>query len=359
MVRRSDAQHERSAARARPVDQLSPYEAVLRAFGYYERVTPEDHARRARLSWSGPSIRRPVRRDCLGDAVDAVRGRARGTGSTPQPDPLGRCARGPRSARSRPRPPATCLIYALALAHYSSARSSRPSGTQRSGPSRSTPWMESTLRRSSATCMAYRRRLGARLRLGKTGDATQPPSPGRGIGVLRFTRRVPQGRLPRRAERTSPRSTCRGSFYTLRRVAALYTGSSASATRRRKALRELLGSAARLRAGSRAITSGSGTIRTRRTADRRAPQGGPGDCPAGGSRACRSRPRTIFRGRLGRRARRRGLLGRGAAVQVRRNRRRSHGPGRWADRGDRDRPVALLLPAGDRARLDSRYSRSE
>ena len=50
--------------------------------------------------------------------------------------------------------------------------------------------------------------------------------------------------------------------------------------------------------------------------------------------------------------RRRGFLGRRAAVQVRRHRRVAHGPGRGTDRGDRDRPVALLLPQGDRAQLD-------
>ena len=32
----------------------------------------------------------------------------------------------------------------------------------------------------------------------------------------------------------------------------------------------------------------------------------------------------------------------------------AHGPGRGTDRGDRDRPVALLLPQGDRAQLDHR-----
>ena len=53
----------------------------------------------------------------------------------------------------------------------------------------------------------------------------------------------------------------------------------------------------------------------------------------------------------GRGPRRRGLLGRGAAVQVRRRRRVPHGPGRRTDRGDRDRPVALLLPQGDLAQL--------
>ena len=38
------------AVRLKHIDQLTPYEAVLRGFGYYERVTPEDHhAVRSRL----------------------------------------------------------------------------------------------------------------------------------------------------------------------------------------------------------------------------------------------------------------------------------------------------------------------
>ena len=32
------------AVRLKPPDQLTPYEAVLRSFGYYERVTAEEHA---------------------------------------------------------------------------------------------------------------------------------------------------------------------------------------------------------------------------------------------------------------------------------------------------------------------------
>ena len=59
-----------------------------------------------------------------------------------------------------------------------------------------------------------------------------------------------------------------------------------------------------------------------------------------------------FRGRLGRRARRGRFLGRGAAIQVQRRQRRSRGTGGRAFRGHRDRPVALLLPQGDRAQFD-------
>ena len=65
-----------------------------------------------------------------------------------------------------------------------------------------------------------------------------------------------------------------------------------------------------------------------------------------------ARPRSFLRGRLGRRARRRRFLGRGAAIQVQRRQRRSHGAGRRTFRGHRHRPVALLLPQGDRAQLD-------
>ena len=71
-----------------------------------------------------------------------------------------------------------------------------------------------------------------------------------------------------------------------------------------------------------------------------------------GTAAACARPRSFFRGRLGRRARRGRLLGRGAAIQVQRRQRRSRGAGRRAFRGHRDRPVALLLPQGDRAQLD-------
>ncbi len=51
-------------------------------------------------------------------------------------------------------------------------------------------------------------------------------------------------------------------------------------------------------------------------------------------------------------SRRRGFLGRGAAVQIRRRRRVAHGSRRRADRGDRDRAVAVLLLEGDRAQRD-------
>ena len=51
------------------------------------------------------------------------------------------------------------------------------------------------------------------------------------------------------------------------------------------------------------------------------------------------------------RSRRRGLLGRGAAVQVQRPQRFPHSAGGWALRGNRHGVVALLVSPGDRARL--------
>ena len=56
--------------------------------------------------------------------------------------------------------------------------------------------------------------------------------------------------------------------------------------------------------------------------------------------------------RVGRVTCRRGLLGRGAAVQVHRPQRRSRGAGGWALRRNRHRAVTLLVSPRDRARFD-------
>ena len=66
---------------------------------------------------------------------------------------------------------------------------------------------------------------------------------------------------------------------------------------------------------------------------RRAAQGRALDSPGDWNGSHRAAPRTFLGRRLGRRPRRRGLLGRGAAVQVQRRQRRSRGPGRRSDRG--------------------------
>ena len=60
------------AVRSRAPEQLSPYEAVLRSFGYLERVTPEE------LAAARSGLELAVREGaglcrCLGDAFVAVR----------------------------------------------------------------------------------------------------------------------------------------------------------------------------------------------------------------------------------------------------------------------------------------------
>ena len=46
--------------RSRAPEQLSPYEAVLRSFGYLERVTPEEHRHGAVRPGTGGGARRPI-----------------------------------------------------------------------------------------------------------------------------------------------------------------------------------------------------------------------------------------------------------------------------------------------------------
>jgi TolB-like protein/Tfp pilus assembly protein PilF len=84
------------AVRLKPIDQVTPYEAVLRSFGYYERVTPEEHA---------------AARSALERAVEESPGNADGWamlsmmygeefrfGFNEQPDPMGRSLQAARRA---------------------------------------------------------------------------------------------------------------------------------------------------------------------------------------------------------------------------------------------------------------------
>jgi TolB-like protein len=103
------------AVRSRPVEELSPYEALLRAFGYYARVTPQEHA-----------AARPI----LERAVDEAPGHAAAWamlsmlygeeyrfGFNALPDPLGRSLKAARRAvESAPESHVSHL--ALAQAHY-------------------------------------------------------------------------------------------------------------------------------------------------------------------------------------------------------------------------------------------------
>jgi serine/threonine protein kinase/tetratricopeptide (TPR) repeat protein len=103
------------AVRSRPIDQLSPYEALLRAFGYYERVTPEEHA-----------VARPVLERAVKEApghgaawamLSMLYGEEHRFEFNVEPDPLGRALLAAR--RAVETAPSSHVSYlALAQAHY-------------------------------------------------------------------------------------------------------------------------------------------------------------------------------------------------------------------------------------------------
>jgi serine/threonine protein kinase len=84
------------ALRSKSIDQLSPYEALLRAFGYYERVTPEEHA------VARPILERAVA-EAPGDSaawamLSMLYGEEHRFGFNALPDPLGRSLQAARRA---------------------------------------------------------------------------------------------------------------------------------------------------------------------------------------------------------------------------------------------------------------------
>ena len=74
------------AVRLKPFDQLTPYEAVLRSFGYYERVTAEEHAA-SRSALERAVEQAPGNADALGNAVDDVLVKNSDLDFNEQPDP--------------------------------------------------------------------------------------------------------------------------------------------------------------------------------------------------------------------------------------------------------------------------------
>ena len=84
------------AVRLKPPDQLTPYEAVLRSFGYFERIAPEEHAAvRAGLERAVEQL--PGNAD--GWAMPSMMyGEEHRFGFNVQPDPLGRSLQAARRA---------------------------------------------------------------------------------------------------------------------------------------------------------------------------------------------------------------------------------------------------------------------
>jgi len=103
------------AVRSKPIDQLSPYEALLRAFGYYERVTPEEHA-----------VARPILERAVKEApghgaawamLSMLYGEEYRFEFNVEPNPLGRALLAAR--RAVETAPSSHVSYlALAQAHY-------------------------------------------------------------------------------------------------------------------------------------------------------------------------------------------------------------------------------------------------
>ena len=103
------------ALRSKPVGDLSPYEALLRAFGYFERVTPEEHA-----------AARPILEWAVAEAPDdaaawamlsMLYGEEHRFGFNVLPDPLGRSLQAARRA-AQAAPSSHVSHLALAQAHY-------------------------------------------------------------------------------------------------------------------------------------------------------------------------------------------------------------------------------------------------
>ena len=126
------------AVRGRTPEQLSPYEAVLRSFGYFERVTAEElAAARSRPGVGGARRRRPMpmpgrcwRCLCVQDYAQ---------GFDLQADSLA-SGSDRRAARRRGGAIQSSGPFQPWLRRSSFRRNSRASATRRSGPSRSTRW---------------------------------------------------------------------------------------------------------------------------------------------------------------------------------------------------------------------------
>jgi TolB-like protein len=82
--------------RSKAPDQLSPYEAVLRSFGYYERMTAEEHAT-VRAGLERAVEQAPGNADCWA-MLSMVYGEEYRYGFNAEPDPLGRSVQAARRA---------------------------------------------------------------------------------------------------------------------------------------------------------------------------------------------------------------------------------------------------------------------
>ena len=324
--------------RGRAPGELSPYEAVLRSFGFGYRATPEEHA---------------AVRDALETAVESAPRHADAWAMLSiiyayeyahefnvRPDPLGRAFRAAR--RAVDIAPSNALAYdALAWAHF--FRKEFPAFRVAAAQAIALNPLNSPTLAGLGTLTAYSGEWEKGCALVERAVQLNPRHPGWyrfALFANAYRQRDYRGAVDIALQLNLP------DFYVTHEVLAAAYGQLGERGQRREGVEGAPPAEAGLRAdGAReareVVRPGAGGA-----LDGRRPQGRAGDCPAGERGGGSGGARSAFRDRLGRRAGRRGFLGRGAAVQVRRRRRVADGPGRRADRGDRDRALALLLPQG-------------
>jgi TolB-like protein/tetratricopeptide (TPR) repeat protein len=101
--------------RVKPLDQLSPYEAVLRAFSYFERVLPEEHA--TVRSVLERAVDQAPAKAAAWAMLSMVYGEEHRFGFNARPDCLDRALRAARRA-AQAEPSNHLAHFALAQAHY-------------------------------------------------------------------------------------------------------------------------------------------------------------------------------------------------------------------------------------------------
>ena len=221
------------AVRSKPVDQLSPYEALLRSFSYFERVIPEEHAVvRAVLE---RAVQQAPGHAAAWAMLSMLYGEEHRFGFNAEPDSLDRALRAAQRAADA-APSSHLSHFALAQAHYFRKEFE-------------------AFRNAAERAVALNPRDGATVEylghllafagdwergceLGRTGAGPQPSSPEVVLGAP-FPRRLSQGRLPRRAS-VHPQDANAGAISSAMALFAALYGQLGDREEAAKALRELL-----------------------------------------------------------------------------------------------------------------------
>jgi TolB-like protein/predicted Ser/Thr protein kinase len=103
------------AVRFKPVDQLTPYEALLRSFGYFERIVPAEHAA-ARSALERAARHAPANAE-IWAMLSMLYGEEHRFGFNLEPDPLGRSLQAARRAIAA-APSSHYAHLAMAQAHF-------------------------------------------------------------------------------------------------------------------------------------------------------------------------------------------------------------------------------------------------